>query len=152
MELQVNQEQKTPQSKSRGVRAAHWQLQTANRHRPLAFDWWCRCVSEQCFDYCNVYSLIILNGSRGVVFLICGWLCPQVSVLTTKLREMRQYWIELPLALCDKLAEGASPDKCWNGISKGRWGVLVAFRRNLRSSWKVLKSVDHLSSGFNDTV
>lgn len=45
----------------------------------------------------------------------------QVSVLTTKLREMRQYWIELPLALCDKLAEGASPDKCWNGISKGRY-------------------------------
>lgn len=45
----------------------------------------------------------------------------QVSVLTTKLREMRQYWTELPVAMCVKLAEGASPDKCWNGISKGRY-------------------------------
>ncbi|KAK7889886.1 hypothetical protein WMY93_025446 [Mugilogobius chulae] len=44
-----------------------------------------------------------------------------VSVLTTKLREMRQYWIELPVALCGKVAEGASPDKCWNGMSKGRY-------------------------------
>lgn len=45
----------------------------------------------------------------------------QVSVLTTKLREMRQYWIELPVALCGKVAEGASPDNCWNGMSKGRY-------------------------------
>lgn len=45
----------------------------------------------------------------------------QVSVLTTKLREMRQYWIELPVALCGKVSEGASPDKCWNGMSKGRY-------------------------------
>uniref|UniRef100_A0A3B4AB33 Glypican-1 n=1 Tax=Periophthalmus magnuspinnatus TaxID=409849 RepID=A0A3B4AB33_9GOBI len=45
----------------------------------------------------------------------------QVSILTTKLREMRQYWIELPVALCGKVAEGSSPDKCWNGMSKGRY-------------------------------
>ncbi|KAJ0065465.1 hypothetical protein NL108_010746, partial [Boleophthalmus pectinirostris] len=45
----------------------------------------------------------------------------QVSVLTTKLREMRQYWIELPVGLCGKVAEGSSPDKCWNGMSKGRY-------------------------------
>lgn len=50
---------------------------------------------------------------------ICA--CPQVSDLSSKLREMRQYWIELPVALCSKLsAGGANQDKCWNGITKAR--------------------------------
>ncbi|XP_026179553.1 glypican-1-like [Mastacembelus armatus] len=46
----------------------------------------------------------------------------QVSDLSSKLREMRQYWIQLPIALCSKLAAGsASRDKCWNGITKARY-------------------------------
>ncbi|KAM3876187.1 glypican-1-like [Diretmus argenteus] len=46
----------------------------------------------------------------------------QVSDLSSKLREMRQYWIQLPAALCSKLAAGgANQDKCWNGITKARY-------------------------------
>ncbi|XP_040896309.1 glypican-1-like isoform X1 [Toxotes jaculatrix] len=46
----------------------------------------------------------------------------QVSDLSSKLREMRQYWIQLPIALCSKLAAGSSnQDKCWNGITKARY-------------------------------
>ncbi|XP_041647586.1 glypican-1-like [Cheilinus undulatus] len=46
----------------------------------------------------------------------------QVSDLSSKLREMRQYWTQLPLALCSKLAAGSSgQDKCWNGITKARY-------------------------------
>uniref|UniRef100_A0A673C741 Glypican-1 n=1 Tax=Sphaeramia orbicularis TaxID=375764 RepID=A0A673C741_9TELE len=46
----------------------------------------------------------------------------QVSDLSSKLREMRQYWIQLPVALCNKLAAGGtSQDKCWNGITKARY-------------------------------
>uniref|UniRef100_A0A8C9YD68 Glypican-1 n=1 Tax=Sander lucioperca TaxID=283035 RepID=A0A8C9YD68_SANLU len=49
-------------------------------------------------------------------------LCPQVSDLSSKLREMRQYWTQLPVALCSKLAAGgAGQDKCWNGITKARY-------------------------------
>lgn len=50
-------------------------------------------------------------------------LCSQVSDLSSKLREMRQYWVQLPVAICSKLAAGGSgQDKCWNGITKARWG------------------------------
>lgn len=46
----------------------------------------------------------------------------QVSDLSSKLREMRRYWIQLSEALCDKLAAGGSnQDKCWNGITKARY-------------------------------
>ncbi|XP_029005300.1 glypican-1-like isoform X2 [Betta splendens] len=46
----------------------------------------------------------------------------QVSDLSSKLREMRHYWIQLPIALCSKLATGgAAQDKCWNGITKARY-------------------------------
>ncbi|XP_077391625.1 glypican-1 isoform X1 [Festucalex cinctus] len=46
----------------------------------------------------------------------------QVSDLSSKLREMRQYWLQLPIALCSKLAAGgANKDKCWNGITKARY-------------------------------
>ncbi|XP_074525197.1 glypican-1-like [Halichoeres trimaculatus] len=46
----------------------------------------------------------------------------QVSDLSSKLREMRQYWIQLPLALCSKLSAGSGgQDKCWNGITKARY-------------------------------
>ncbi|KAF7653262.1 hypothetical protein LDENG_00085280 [Lucifuga dentata] len=46
----------------------------------------------------------------------------QVSDLSSKLRDMRQYWIQLPLALCSKLAAGGSAqDKCWNGITTARY-------------------------------
>ncbi|XP_026199426.1 glypican-1-like [Anabas testudineus] len=46
----------------------------------------------------------------------------QVSDLSSKLREMRQYWIQLPIALCSKLAAGSTnQEKCWNGISKARY-------------------------------
>ncbi|KAE8294655.1 Glypican-1 Secreted glypican-1 Precursor [Larimichthys crocea] len=46
----------------------------------------------------------------------------QVSDLSSKLREMRQYWTQLPVALCSKLASGgAGQDKCWNGMTKARY-------------------------------
>ncbi|XP_072770793.1 glypican-1-like [Nerophis lumbriciformis] len=46
----------------------------------------------------------------------------QVSDLSSKLREMRQYWLQLPAALCSKLAAGgANQDKCWNGMTKARY-------------------------------
>lgn len=46
----------------------------------------------------------------------------QVSDLSSKLREMRQYWVQLPMALCSKLAAGGdNQDKCWNGITKARY-------------------------------
>ncbi|XP_072245149.1 glypican-1 [Leuresthes tenuis] len=46
----------------------------------------------------------------------------QVSDLSSKLREMRQYWVELPVALCSKLAAGRnSQDNCWNGITKASY-------------------------------
>ncbi|XP_045904921.1 glypican-1 [Micropterus dolomieu] len=46
----------------------------------------------------------------------------QVSDLSSKLREMRQYWVQLPVAICSKLAAGGSgQDKCWNGITKARY-------------------------------
>ncbi|XP_073333058.1 glypican-1 [Pagrus major] len=46
----------------------------------------------------------------------------QVSDLSSKLREMRQYWIQLPVALCGKVAPvSAGQDKCWNGITKARY-------------------------------
>lgn len=46
----------------------------------------------------------------------------QVSDLSSKLRDMRQYWIQLPVALCSKLAAGGtSQDKCWNGITKAKY-------------------------------
>lgn len=46
----------------------------------------------------------------------------QVSDLYSKLREMRLYWIQLPVALCSKVVAGVnSQDKCWNGITKARY-------------------------------
>ncbi|CAL8306311.1 unnamed protein product [Lota lota] len=47
----------------------------------------------------------------------------QVSDLSSKLREMQQYWVQLPAALCSKLASSgsSSQDKCWNGITKARY-------------------------------
>ncbi|KAM4574779.1 glypican-1 [Fundulus diaphanus] len=46
----------------------------------------------------------------------------QVTDLSSKLREMRQYWVQLPVALCSKLSAGSnSQDNCWNGITKARY-------------------------------
>ncbi|XP_054903888.1 glypican-1-like [Poeciliopsis prolifica] len=46
----------------------------------------------------------------------------QVSDLSSKLRDMRQYWVQLPVALCGKLAaESNSQDNCWNGMTKARY-------------------------------
>uniref|UniRef100_UPI0037E778E3 glypican-1 n=1 Tax=Semicossyphus pulcher TaxID=241346 RepID=UPI0037E778E3 len=46
----------------------------------------------------------------------------QVSDLSSKLREMRQYWIQLPVALCSKLAAGGGgQEKCWNGMTKASY-------------------------------
>ncbi|XP_030228697.1 glypican-1 [Gadus morhua] len=47
----------------------------------------------------------------------------QVSDLSSKLREMQQYWVQLPAALCSKLASSSSSsqDKCWNGMAKARY-------------------------------
>ncbi|KAI5609872.1 glypican-1 precursor [Silurus asotus] len=47
----------------------------------------------------------------------------QVSDVSSKLKEMQLYWIQLPSALCDsKVASGSSSDdNCWNGIAKDRY-------------------------------
>lgn len=46
----------------------------------------------------------------------------QVLELSSKLKEMRQYWVQLPIALCGKLAAGSNTqDNCWNGITKARY-------------------------------
>uniref|UniRef100_H3DL44 Glypican-1 n=1 Tax=Tetraodon nigroviridis TaxID=99883 RepID=H3DL44_TETNG len=45
-----------------------------------------------------------------------------VSNLSSKLREMRQYWTQLSVALCSKMAAaGANQNNCWNGITKSRY-------------------------------
>ncbi|XP_036377387.1 glypican-1 [Megalops cyprinoides] len=46
-----------------------------------------------------------------------------VSDVTSKLREMQQYWVQLPNALCnDKVTAGAAnEDKCWNGMARARY-------------------------------
>ncbi|KAG9348053.1 hypothetical protein JZ751_004073 [Albula glossodonta] len=46
-----------------------------------------------------------------------------VSDVTSKLREMQQYWVQLPNALCnDKVTAGsANEDKCWNGMGRARY-------------------------------
>ncbi|XP_066565875.1 glypican-1 [Amia ocellicauda] len=46
-----------------------------------------------------------------------------VMDVTGKLREMQQYWVQLPSAMCnDKVAAGVgNEDKCWNGINRGRY-------------------------------
>ncbi|XP_062869404.1 glypican-1 [Trichomycterus rosablanca] len=47
----------------------------------------------------------------------------QVSDVSSKLKEMQLYWIQLPSALCDsKAASGSSNDEdCWNGVAKARY-------------------------------
>ncbi|KAL6469437.1 hypothetical protein MHYP_G00229610 [Metynnis hypsauchen] len=47
----------------------------------------------------------------------------QVSDVSSKLKEMQLYWIQLPSALCNsKAASGSSSDdKCWNGMAKARY-------------------------------
>ncbi|XP_062306090.1 glypican-1 [Osmerus eperlanus] len=47
----------------------------------------------------------------------------QISDVSSKLREMQQYWVQLPQALCvSKVAAGnANEDKCWNGMTKARY-------------------------------
>lgn len=47
----------------------------------------------------------------------------QVSDVSSKLKEMQMYWIQLPSALCNsKAASGSSnDDKCWNGMAKSRY-------------------------------
>ncbi|XP_029488547.1 glypican-1-like [Oncorhynchus nerka] len=46
----------------------------------------------------------------------------QISDVSSKLREMQQYWVQLPAALCNsKVAAGAAGDKCWNGMTKARY-------------------------------
>ncbi|CAL8396320.1 unnamed protein product [Boreogadus saida] len=48
----------------------------------------------------------------------------QVADLSSKLREMQQYWVQLPAALCSKLASSSSSsqqDECWNGMARARY-------------------------------
>nr|XP_033814470.1 glypican-1 [Geotrypetes seraphini] len=46
-----------------------------------------------------------------------------VSDAKGKLKDIRDYWISLPSALCgDRATAGsANEDKCWNGMTKGRY-------------------------------
>uniref|UniRef100_A0A673NEQ0 Glypican-1 n=1 Tax=Sinocyclocheilus rhinocerous TaxID=307959 RepID=A0A673NEQ0_9TELE len=46
----------------------------------------------------------------------------QVTDVSSKLKEMQFYWIQLPSALCSgKTASSTSSDKCWNGITKASY-------------------------------
>ncbi|XP_076847722.1 glypican-1 [Brachyhypopomus gauderio] len=47
----------------------------------------------------------------------------QVTDVSSKLKEMQLYWIQLPSALCNsKAASGSSSDdNCWNGIARARY-------------------------------
>lgn len=46
----------------------------------------------------------------------------QVTDVSSKLKEMQLYWIQLPSALCSgKTASSTTGDKCWNGITKARY-------------------------------
>lgn len=49
---------------------------------------------------------------------------PQVTDVTIRLRDMQPYWVSLPSVLCsDRVATGTgAEDKCWNGMSRARWG------------------------------
>lgn len=49
----------------------------------------------------------------------------QVTDVSSKLKEMQFYWIQLPSALCSgKTASTTGVDKCWNGITKARYYIL----------------------------
>lgn len=73
----------------------------------------------------------------------------QVADLSSKLREMRQYWIQLPVAICSKLAAGgANQDKCWNGITKARWGSRQAVQNSALTQSKLFNSFAFLSVSF----
>ncbi|XP_026861305.2 glypican-1 [Electrophorus electricus] len=47
----------------------------------------------------------------------------QVTDVSSKLKEMQLYWVQLPWALCNsKAASGSSgDDDCWNGVTKARY-------------------------------
>uniref|UniRef100_A0A1A7XQ78 Glypican-1 n=1 Tax=Iconisemion striatum TaxID=60296 RepID=A0A1A7XQ78_9TELE len=46
-----------------------------------------------------------------------------ISDVSTRLRDMRSYWVSLPKTLCsDRVAKGTgAEDKCWNGMSRARY-------------------------------
>ncbi|XP_041912698.1 glypican-1 [Alosa sapidissima] len=44
----------------------------------------------------------------------------QVSDVSSKLKEMLQFWLQLPAALCKSKA-ASSTDRCWNGNTKARY-------------------------------
>lgn len=52
-------------------------------------------------------------------------ICLQVLDAKGNLTALKTYWITLPSSLCSKrvMASSASDDKCWNGMTKGRYGV-----------------------------
>ncbi|XP_023648674.1 glypican-1-like [Paramormyrops kingsleyae] len=46
----------------------------------------------------------------------------QMSQVNSKLTEKQSYWVQLPEVLCgDKEEPSISKDKCWNGMTKGRY-------------------------------
>ncbi|XP_028824964.1 glypican-1 [Denticeps clupeoides] len=47
----------------------------------------------------------------------------QITDVSSKLKEMDMYWIQLPQALCNSKAapSPASDDNCWNGMTKARY-------------------------------
>lgn len=57
-------------------------------------------------------------------------LCLQVLDAKGNLTALKTYWITLPSSLCSKkvMASSVSDDKCWNGMTKGRYGVAHSAR------------------------
>ena len=43
-----------------------------------------------------------------------------MSDVSSKLKEMQQFWLQLPVALCRSKAS-SSRDRCWNGMTKARY-------------------------------
>lgn len=115
VEVLVKQGQEVRPFMSRRGKVASWLLRSTNLRLPLGSDWRCRYVHACCL-FCWVWFSPWSASGFPVTW-------PQVSDLSSKLREMRQYWTQLSAALCDKLAAGgANQEKCWNGITKARWG------------------------------
>ncbi len=93
-----------------------------NPSQNLQRGWRCRCVHVwQCPLCANFYEFYTM-----LLKCVCN---SQVTDVSSKLKEMQFYWIQLPSALCSgKTASSTNGDKCWNGITKARYCI---FRANL---------------------
>ncbi len=105
--------------KRKQVQLLPWNTNPSQNLQP---GWRCRCVHVwQCPLCANFYEFYTM-----LLKCVCN---SQVTDVSSKLKEMQFYWIQLPSALCSgKTASSTNGDKCWNGITKARYCI---FRANL---------------------